>query len=297
MSEDDVLVTVAILTFNSGSTVLETLESIKEQTYNNIELIVTDDGSSDKTIEICRNWLNVNGSLFASYNLITVEANTGLPANCNRALYAAKGEWIKYIAGDDMLKKGCIEINMRFISENSDVEMLQTNADLYIESFEEANFKRTLPLDFKEFFEIKEGKSQYAFLKNVGYAICTPAVFLKRIILEKIGGFDERFSLIEDLPLWLNLTKAGKRFYYLPISTVNYRAHDKSVTTAGKKYMDAKFANNVLFFLDTYFPKEERGMRIKRLMRQLKFTAMLDNYGFNNNSLISKFLHLVSTKI
>ena len=297
MFKNDVLVTVIVLTFNSSSTVVETLDSIKEQTYSNIELIITDDGSSDTTIDICRKWLDLNGKYFNNYQLITVECNTGLPANCNRALNASKGEWVKLIAGDDTLKKECIEINMKYISQNSEVEILQTNADMYIDVFKETNFKRTLPLDFKEFFDIKEGKSQYAFLKNVGYALCTPAVFLKKIIIEKIGGFDERFSMMEDLPLWLNLTKAGKRFYYLPVSTVNYRSHDKSVSRNGKKYMDAKFARNVLFFLETYFPKDERGIRIKRDIRQLKFTAMLDDYGFNNNSILSKFLYLITTRI
>ena len=105
MPTNNVLVSVVVLTYNSSTTIIETLNSVKEQTYSNIELIITDDASSDTTIDICRQWLDLNGKYFFNFCLITVEFNTGLPANCNRALNASKGEWIKFIAGDDSLKK------------------------------------------------------------------------------------------------------------------------------------------------------------------------------------------------
>ena len=293
----NLLITVIVLTYNSSSTVLETLNSIKDQTYKCIELIITDDGSSDTTIEICRRWLETNGKTFSNYNLITVHSNTGLPANCNRALYVSKGEWIKFIAADDTLKNECIEVNLKYISENNEVELLQTNADMYEDFFVKENFKSTLPNNFKEFFNLRDGRKQFDFLKNVGYPLCTPSVFIKKSIIVEVGGFDERFRFMEDMPLWFNLTKLGIKFYYHPISTVNYRSHNKSIASDGKKYMNAKFAKGACFFLKTYFPKDERSNRIKRIMRQLKFTAMLDDYGFNNNSILSKFLYLISTKI
>ena len=297
MPINNVLVTVVVLTYNSSSTVIETLNSINEQTYKNIELIITDDGSTDTTIDICRKWLNLNGKYFYEYNLITTEFNTGLPANCNRALHASKGEWIKYIAGDDSLKKDCIEINLNHISANSEIEILQTNADMYMEVFEEASFKSTLPVNFKDFFDIKDGKSQYNFLKNVGYALCTPSIFIKKSIIEKVGGFDERFRLMEDLPLWLNLTKAGIRFYYHPVSTVNYRSHDKSVTRNGKKYMNARFAEGALFFLKTYFSKNEKNFKVRKKIFQLQCLIFLDKKGFNNESMLSKLLYSVVNRI
>ena len=297
MRQDNILVSVVVLSYNSSLTVNETLNSIKEQTYSNIELIISDDGSSDTTIGICKRWLELNGKTFSNYNLITVESNTGLPANCNRALYASKGEWIKFIAADDALKNECIEANLNYIAKNNEVEVLQTNADMYEEFFLKENFKSTLPNKFKEFFNLKDGKEQYDFFKNVGYPFCTPAIFIKTSIIKKNGGFDERFRLMEDVPLWLNLTKSGVKFYYHPVSTVNYRSHDKSVARDGKKYMNAKFAKGSHFFLKTYFPKEERNHRINKIMRQLKYLAILDNLGFNNNSKISKVLYFLSSKL
>ena len=115
--------------------------------------------------------------------------------------------------------------------------------------------------------------------------------------MEEVGGFDERFRLMEDLPLWLNLTKAGKIFYYHPVSTVNYRSHDKSVSKDGKKYMDAKFAENALFFLKTYFSKNERNFKVNKNIFQLRCLIFLDESGFNNNSKLSRLLYAVVNRI
>ena len=76
MTANSVLVTVVVLSYNSCSTIIETLNSVKEQTYNNIELIITDDASTDTTIEICRQWLQLNSKYFYHCNLITSAFNT-----------------------------------------------------------------------------------------------------------------------------------------------------------------------------------------------------------------------------
>ena len=91
------LVSVVVITYNSAQYVLETLNSIKEQSYSNIELIISDDCSKDKTVEICRDWLAKNKEKFVRTELITVEKNTGTSANINRGIKASKGKWIKSI--------------------------------------------------------------------------------------------------------------------------------------------------------------------------------------------------------
>jgi len=186
---------------------------------------------------------------------------------------------------------------MNYISENNEIEVLQTDADVYLESFHEKNFKRKLPIDFKEFFDLEDGKSQYNFLKNKGYALCSPSIFIKKCIIEKVGGFDERFRLIEDLPLWLKITKANIKFYYLPVATVNYRSHEKSIARGGKKYMSATFARSYLFFVKEFFPKKERSLKVKRNIIKHKLIITLDNLGFNNNSKLSVLLYKIVNKI
>ena len=77
------LVSISLLTYNSDRFVLETLESVKAQTWQHIELIISDDGSTDQTVMICSNWLVENQQRFNKTQLITVAQNTAIPSNWN----------------------------------------------------------------------------------------------------------------------------------------------------------------------------------------------------------------------
>ena len=73
--KENPLVSIIVITYNSAKYVLETLESARYQTYQNIELIVSDDCSVDNTVEICNNWIKKNSNRFARVELITVNKN------------------------------------------------------------------------------------------------------------------------------------------------------------------------------------------------------------------------------
>lgn len=68
--EQDILVSVVVITYNSEKYILETLESIKTQSYKNLELIISDDCSKDDTVMICRDWLDKEGERFIRTKLI-----------------------------------------------------------------------------------------------------------------------------------------------------------------------------------------------------------------------------------
>ena len=109
------LVSVIVITYNSAEFVLQTLESINNQKYKNLELIISDDSSTDNTIEICENWVSLNSKFFTNCEIVNFMINTGIPANCSRGVAAANGKWIKLIAGDDLLMPNCISDNINFI--------------------------------------------------------------------------------------------------------------------------------------------------------------------------------------
>lgn len=86
------LFSIIIITYNSSKYVLETLESAKKQTYQNIELVVSDDCSGDDTIKLCAQWIEDNKHRFIRATLVFSQENTGIAANCNRGLKTAKGD-------------------------------------------------------------------------------------------------------------------------------------------------------------------------------------------------------------
>lgn len=106
--DDNPLVSVVVITYKSANTILETLESFKQQTYKNIELIVSDDCSPDNTVEVVEEWIKNNSSYFVTVQLLKNSQNIGPSGNLNRGIKAATGEWIKSLAGDDTVTPDAI---------------------------------------------------------------------------------------------------------------------------------------------------------------------------------------------
>ena len=283
MANNSPLVSIIVLCYNSADYVIETLESAKNQTYQNIELIISDDGSSDDTIDLCKKWLRSNDGKFVHSEIIAAPSNTGIPANCNRGLYASSGEWIKLIAGDDALLKECIETNVNYIVTYKEVKFLQTISNLYDKAFLKENFISKLPqIKNPDFFE-QSGEDQYKMLLNKNY-IAAPSVFMHKDSVLSMGGFDEDFRYFEDITLWLEVTKNGEKFYFLEKETVNYRKHLNTSEKASKPHMGQHYAKELLKFRKKYVYKESNALSKIKYASRLHLIIFLDKVGLNNNS-------------
>ncbi len=230
------LITVIVATYNSGKFVIETLESAKGQTWQNIELIISDDCSTDNTVELCSNWLAINKDRFTKTTMITVLENTGVSANCNRSINAAQSDWIKFIAGDDILLPNCLAANMKFIAENPQARAIFSEVLLYKNDFSEENFLHIIPGIFPMNIMNPDftAMEQYQLLLISDRITFTPSVFLNRYALLAAGGYDETNRLIEDYPMWLKLTKAGNKLYFFKTPTVGYRRHQGAASNVSE---------------------------------------------------------------
>ena len=225
------LVSIIVATFNSAQFVIETLESAKAQTYQSIELVVSDDCSSDNTVELCRNWIAQNKDRFVKTQLITVPENTGVSANCNRMIQAAEAEWIKMIAGDDILLPNCIEDNMLFAKANKNAAILFSQVLLYQDDFVKDKFVSAVPSQFPMNLmnPAYSAAVQYKLLLLSDRITYTPSYFFKKQALLEVNGYDEENKLVEDYPMWLKLTQAGNQLHYFHIATVGYRRHQQAL--------------------------------------------------------------------
>lgn len=231
------LVSIIVITYNSAKYVLETLESAKAQTYQNIELIVSDDCSTDNTVEICRKWIERNGVRFMRTEIITVPFNTGIPANCNRGVKAAKGIWGKFIAGDDALYPDYLEncINYLMIPENNKINFLYTNIQRYKDNFMEKNLiAGSNPTIFKINAKEISAAKQFEILLRFNPILAVSFIF-KRDALCDIALLNERYTLFEDWPLWLKITGSGHKIHYLDTIGVKHRVHHESVQIMKKR--------------------------------------------------------------
>lgn len=248
MEDKKPLVSIILITYNSAKYVLETLESIKNQTYQNIEIIISDDASQDNTVDICELWLKENKERFRNSDLLTVEKNTGIPANCNRGIKSASGEWIKLIAGDDAFFGSAIEEFIDFIFSNPNKNVIQTEIISFLDQFEDEKIisKEKTSNDSK-FFTLEAWK-QFYLLQFKNY-LNAPGVFFRKETLIRVNGFDEDFPKIEDYPMWLKLTAMGEQISCANIVTCKYRVHSESVQKSMKLLSYKDHINNRLNYI------------------------------------------------
>ncbi|ADT95181.1 glycosyl transferase family 2 [Shewanella baltica OS625] len=243
------IVTVAVITYHSAATVLETLDSIVGQSYGpkNIELIISDDGSKDNTVQIINEWLALHRAKFHTAKFFANEVNGGISKNCNVAWKAATSEWIKTIAGDDILLPNCLTDNIDFISVTnvSHVAAIFSLMKVFhVASNEKLFQEQTSPSsNYFDFFELSAAK-QNKYLKIHGLPIA-PSSFIRRVALADVGYADERFKLMEDYPLWFKFTLNNYSLKLMKVPTVCYRKAE-SMSNTKQKLINEVFLYEVI---------------------------------------------------
>lgn len=286
MHKDD-LVSCAVLTYNSASTVLETLESIKEQTYKNIELIISDDCSKDNTVDICREWLEKNEGRFVRTELLLVNKNTGVSDNFNRALYSSQGKWLKCIAADDIMLPNCIEWFMEYVLEHNEAKWVSSYVRTYNETFDENNcFARKVVSD-RSFFDLDaDGQLRKIAIWNM---IQAPSLFFLRSMKIELGGYDNSYSF-EDYPFFLKVLEHGYKCYFMDKETVGYRVHE-SISHSDGALFNYKFLQESRRFHTEKCFKYLSKKQIKGQHLIWKFQDIIESMNLNKNTPIMSFVY------
>lgn len=230
------LVSIVIITYNSARYVLKTLESVKEQTWRNLELIISDDGSTDQTIEICLNWLSENKECFYNARLLTVAQNTGIPANCNRGLRATSGAWVKTISGDDILLDTCVADNMKYTTLFPEASFIVSDI-IEIDEYGELIRDKVVNEGLLYFDSIPSAQKQLKAYVRWPVFLNTPTFFCRRELLGKVGFCDEEFKIYEDMTMVIRIMESNYRLFYLKKPTIAYRVHGKAISRSVKMKM------------------------------------------------------------
>lgn len=268
MGIDQKLISVCVITYNSSEYVIETLESIKEQIYQNIELIISDDCSTDDTVLICKEWMAENKGRFVGTQLLTTTQNTGIPANLNRAIAMITGEWCKIIAGDDMLLSDCITANVAYVQENVNVDIVFSKCRRFWKNEENIELGEFLPR--KKAIEVLESEKslQLGELYRKNY-IPAATSFIRTSLLKQYP-FDEKYRSFEDYPYWIKLSKMGIRFYFMDKLTVLYRQCE-SVSQSNMRFLNKSlYLDRKAFYYRVIFDDLRKFDDDKQLIYSLK---------------------------
>lgn len=198
------LVSVCIPAYNNAGYIGETIESILDQTYRNLELIIVDDNSKDRTPEILQEYAEKDSRIKVYHN----EKNLGMTGNWNRCLQLCTGEYIKLICADDMIDKNAIAIEAEAMKEHAGVNLVESDTRLV-----DMSGKKTGA--YKRYYKsgIVSGKklAKTSLIWNDFFGAPLNNLVRKKA-LEETGYFDKDFTYILDFDFWVRIACTGDVF-------------------------------------------------------------------------------------
>ncbi|HEV7330135.1 MAG TPA: glycosyltransferase family A protein [Flavisolibacter sp.] len=221
------LVSIGVPFFNAQDFILETLNSIKAQTYANIELILVDDCCQDESLCLVKDWLNTNATRFAQTIILQNEQNQGTAQSCKKLAEAASGDFFCKIDADDTMLPERISQQVKFLLANPEAALVYANTLLMDEKGKILNEDY---FDVQNFQSVcnKRGPSGSVFGQLIREDfIPNSSVLVRKVILDEIGGYDASL-FTEDWDLWLRISKVYPIHFMDGYFSV-YRIHSQSV--------------------------------------------------------------------
>jgi glycosyltransferase involved in cell wall biosynthesis len=261
-------VSVITPTYNRAHTIETAINSVLNQTYENFELIIIDDGSTDDTKQVVQ-------SIKDSRIKYLYKKNGGPSKARNYGISRASGEWIMYLDSDDLLLPKCIETMISWVGKNPQAVFAFPRSTRSLELYEGGKLIKSVDDsgDTPPIFTIQD-----IFERNAGFS---PNGFmhLKRLYSEGIA-WDEELSLMEDWELMLSLgEKYPDGFLYVPVVLQKYTQRFGSDNLVSKttysswakafEYIYQKHKNDQALKKQTWYPDKVN----KWNKRQVEFEA------------------------
>jgi glycosyltransferase involved in cell wall biosynthesis len=234
--KDKPLVSILLLSMNHQTYIEKCIESIKEQTYTNIEVIYLDNASHDNTFEIGKKLLQQSGLLFKIFNN---KVSEGISKNINFMFNQSSGKYIALLSTDDWLTPDSIEEKIKYFESHPEFGMVYCSSYSY--NYDTKKIAVCLKKSkFKAGWVLKEVLKEN-FINSTG-------CMLKRNTLETVGYFDEN-SLIEDWDMWIRIAEkfqigfVNKELAYYGVKEGQNITGDIDYMTRGFDYILNKYSH------------------------------------------------------
>lgn len=217
------LVSVILPVYNGAGFVGKTIESILGQTYQDMEIIIVDDASTDQSLEVIRSYQDPR------IRVIACEKNRNVVYSGNIGFKAAKGKYVALIGHDDLWKQDKLEKQIAFLEEHPSYSLCFTRMDVIDEDLK---ICKGSPL--YQVFSRTDRPARVWIRKLFleGNYFCAPSACIRREVLDRAGYY--RFALLQlqDYDLWLRLLLQGEAYIYPERLTYYRQFKDKSNLSA-----------------------------------------------------------------
>jgi len=221
MTDNSPKVSVIVTAHNYAEFLEECLDSVLRQTYDDFELVVVDDGSTDETPELLRDYSYEYPEIIKVVTL----SGEGLPSACNRGIEAADGEYIIRLDADDYFDKNILTVEASYLDANPEIDLVYPDYYTIDKGGEIKNHVR-LP---------KVGEE----VKLLDRSPLAAGAMYRRSAWEQIGGYNESLNYQEDYDFWIKfITEYDVHNVNLPL--MYYRQHGSSMSTNFTARMNAR---------------------------------------------------------
>lgn len=254
-SIDRPLVSVIIPAYNSEDFIQQAIESVLCQTHANLEVIVVDDGSSDKTPEIVKALASSDPRVSYIHQI-----NQGQSSARNAGIDKARGRYIAFLDSDDIMLPNKIEEQVSYLEHNPACGLSYCKIFHFFERDSDRLFYFKLP-----------HPSGYLFEELLAGNFINPlSAVVRKDLLDKFGGFPSELKFAEDQCLWLKLSYHRVRFDYLDKPLAHYRIRSRSLTNQANYLVESGMNSLRLMHLVKSWMTEEEIKKIdfSRLVRQ-----------------------------
>lgn len=227
------LVSIVIPCYNHELYIEDCIKSVINQTYRNIELIIIDDGSKDRSVEVIKEITSVCKQRFVRFEFRS-RPNKGLSATLNEALEWCEGEYLSCIASDDMMLPEKTSTQVEFLQKNKNITAVFGGVYL-------------IDKDNTRIMQLKGTNRTYNFEDIIFHKaeIYAPTQMIRTQLVRDVGGYNPDI-LLEDWYMWLKLSKLGD-LYCTQDYFCLYRDHENSLSKQTSKIHEGRFQVLKLF--------------------------------------------------
>jgi glycosyltransferase involved in cell wall biosynthesis len=211
-------ITVAIPSYNHEKYIAQAIQSVLDQTCQDFEIIITDDGSSDRTVDVVKGFTNHRIKLFC------FTENRGASAAANNCIRHACGEYVAILSSDDIFFPDKLEKQLNFLDEHEDIAAVFS----YAKIIDEDGYDIVSADNFYKKIFIQPNRTRFEWLNYFFYhsnALCHPSVLIRRECYERVGYYNECLAQLPDFDFWIRLCMEYE-IYVLQEDLVKFRIRD-----------------------------------------------------------------------
>lgn len=252
------LISIVVPVYNAAAYLNETIQSVIAQTYTNWELLLVDDGSTDHSATICKDFAQKDERIFYFH-----KPNGGQASARNLGIQKSKGTWISFLDSDDLWLPEKLADQLEEMETHNPDFMYGLGYYYYPERAQKLKAYQWVSGEMTgtEFFETLYHSC----------AVNTNTVLVKKNLLTDLGGFDESTTLrgTEDWDLWLRIAKKVNRIYGSPKRNVYYRIHADGIHLQHARMLIGKLAIYSKYDQDTTVSNSMRKREYRYHYREL----------------------------